>query len=84
VLVALFLWRPNPMLIPIGVLAAPQVWKALTYWADSDEERRYYAVPAAVKWEYAIWYIVLTAFLAVMTHELHEMLRASAAVREAG
>lgn len=83
VLVALFLWRPSPLLILMAVLAAPQVWKALTYKADSDEARGYYAVPAAVRLEYAVWYIGLAAFLALMTHDVHEMLRAGAAVRGA-
>jgi Zn-dependent protease len=84
VLVALFLWRPSPLLILMAVLAAPQVWQALTYRSDSDAARGYYAVPASVKWEYATWYLGLAAFLALMTHDLHEMLRASAAVRGAG
>lgn len=83
-LVGLFLWRPSPMLILIGVLAAPQVWKAIKYRSDSDEARTYYAVPAAVKWEYATWYLGLAGFLAVMVHDVHEMLRASAAVHSGG
>ncbi len=74
VLVGLFLWRPSPMLILIAVLAAPQVMKALRYRSDSVEAQTYYAVPAAVKWEYGSYYLALAGFLAVMVHDVHEML----------
>ncbi len=84
VMVGLFLWRPSPMLILFGLLAAPQVWKAFTYRADSDEARSYYAVPTRVKWEYALWYLGLAGFLAVMTHDVHELLRSGAAMRGIG
>ena len=74
VLGALFIYRPSPMLFLVALLAAPQVWKALTYRADSPEAQTYYAVPARVKWEYGLMYVGLTAYLAMMTHDVHEML----------
>ncbi|HEX2010970.1 MAG TPA: site-2 protease family protein [Roseateles sp.] len=74
VLVGMFAWRPSPMLILIALLAAPQLVKAWRYRGDSPEARGYYAVPVAVKWEYGCCYIALAAFLAVMTHEVHDML----------
>lgn len=77
VLIALFVWRPSPMLVLMALLAAPQVWKALKYRADSDEARGYYAVPAAKKWEYALIYLGLAGFLAVMTYDVHAMLEAA-------
>ncbi|WIT13886.1 site-2 protease family protein [Paucibacter sediminis] len=73
-LVALFLWRPSPMLILIAIMAWPQLWKAWKYRSDSPEAQSYYAVPAAVKWEYGSYYLALAGFLAVMTHDVHEML----------
>jgi len=73
-LVALFLWRPSPMLILIAIMAWPQLWKAWKYRSDSPEAQGYYAVPAAVKWEYGSYYLALAGFLAVMTHDVHEML----------
>lgn len=76
VLVALFMWRPSPMLFLIALLAWPQLWKAWKYRADSFEAQTYYAVPSAVKWEYGTYYIALAGFLAVMTHDVHEMLNA--------
>jgi Zn-dependent protease len=81
VLGALFFYIPSPMLILMAVLAAPQVWKAIRYRSDSPEAQTYYAVSARTKWEYGFYYIVLAAFLAVMTHDVHEMLQATAAVR---
>ncbi len=74
VLVALFFWRPSPMLLLFALLAYPQVIKAFRYRKDSLEARTYYAVPAAVKWEYGTYYLVLAGFLAPMTHDVHEML----------
>jgi Zn-dependent protease len=83
VLIALFFYRPSPLLILMAILAAPQVWKAIRYRADSPEAKTYYAVSTRTKWEYGFYYVVLAAFLAVMTHDVHEMLQASVAVRGA-
>ncbi|WP_077038377.1 site-2 protease family protein [Pelomonas sp. KK5] len=74
ILVGLFFWRPSPILILFAILAYPQVMKALRFRKDSVEAQTYYAVPAAVKWEYGSYYLVLAAFLALMTHDVHEML----------
>jgi Zn-dependent protease len=77
VLGALFFYRPSPMLIIVAVLAAPQVMKAIRYRSDSPEAATYYAVSTRTKWEYGFYYLALLAFLAVMTHDLHEMLGAA-------
>jgi Ni/Fe-hydrogenase subunit HybB-like protein len=55
--------------------------QAIRYRRDSPEAQTYYAVSARTKWEYGLFYIVLAAFLAVMTHDVHEMLQASVHVR---
>jgi Zn-dependent protease len=81
ILGALFWWRPSPMLLLMALLAAPQVWKALKYRADSEEAKTYYAVPTAKKWEYALMYMGLAGFLAVMAHDTHEMLEVARTVR---
>ena len=83
VLAALFWWRPSPMLILMAVLAAPQVWQAIRYRADSAEARGYYAVSGRTKLEYSVYYLVLLAFLALMTHDVHEQLESLRAVRGA-
>ena len=77
ILVALFFWRPSPMLILIALLAWPQLWKAIKYRKDSVEAQTYYAVSTAIKWEYGLYYIALAGFLALMTHDVHEMLNAA-------
>jgi len=74
VLGAMFLYRPSPMLILIAVLAAPQVWKAINFRGDSEAALGYYAVSAKVKWEYGSYYLLLLVFLALMTHDVREML----------
>ncbi|MDT8999999.1 site-2 protease family protein [Paucibacter sp. APW11] len=76
VLGAMFFYRPSPMLLLVALLAWPQLLKAWRYRADSPEALNYYAVPTAVKWEYGSYYLALTVFLAVMTHDVHEMLSA--------
>jgi len=80
VLAALFVWRPSPMLVLVALLAAPQVWKAIKFRRDSAEAQTYYAVSPRVKFEYGAYYLVLLAFLALMTFELHEQLQALRAV----
>ena len=80
ILGALFWWRPSPMLLLMALLAAPQVWKALTYKADSEEAKTYYAVPTAKKWEYGLIYLGLAGFLAVMTYDSHVLLESQRAV----
>jgi len=81
VLGALFFYNPSPMLILVALLAAPQVLKAIRYRSDSPEAATYYAVPTRIKWEYGFYYLALLCFLAVMTHDVHEMLEAARATR---
>jgi Zn-dependent protease len=81
VLVLLFIYRPSPMLILMALLAAPQVWQAIRYRKDSEAALGYYAVSTRVKWEYGLYYLLLLAFLALMTHDVHEQLQSLQAVR---
>ena len=71
---ALFVYRPSVMLVVFMFMAWPQLIKAWRYRKDSHEGQTYYAVPAAIKWEYGSYYLALAGFLAVMTHDVHEML----------
>lgn len=80
VLAALFWWRPSPLLLLMALLAWPQLWKAWKYRSDSAEAQSYYAVPAAIKWEYGSYYIALAGFLAVMCHDVHQLLNSSSVV----
>jgi Zn-dependent protease len=73
-LAALFFWRPSPLLILMAVLAAPHMWKAWTFDPKAPENVAYYSVAPAKRFEYAVYYVALAAFLAVMSFDVHEML----------
>jgi len=74
VLLGLFWMNPSPMLILIAILAAPQVMKAWKFRADDPANAAYYQASAETRLSYATAYIGLLGFLAVMTHDVHEML----------
>ena len=73
ILVGLFLLHPSPLLMIMALLALPQVMKA---WRgpQTDAEREYYAVGFETRTNYAVFYVGLVIFLAVMCHELHQEL----------
>jgi len=73
VLVALFFYRPSPLLILMAILAAPQLLKA---WrgTETDEERAYYLTDPNTRIQYGLLYLGLAGFLAVMCSELHKEL----------
>jgi len=71
VLVALFFYRPSPMLVMIAILAVPQVWATLT---GKAQEGAYYATRAATRMAYAAKYLGLVLVLALLTFDLHEEL----------
>ena len=72
-LIALFLWRPSPMLILIALLAAPQLLASLR--GDAGRAAGYYDIPSATRANYAFWYLGLLAILALLTFELHSVLK---------
>lgn len=74
VLVGIFMWRPSPMLILVALLAAPHVIKV--YRGETTEAPGYYDTPPGKRFEYALLYLGLLAYLAVMSYEVHEMLEA--------
>jgi Zn-dependent protease len=75
ILVALFFWRPSPMLILMALLAAPQVMKAFKYDPKAPENVQYYSVSLETKLTYGVLYVGLAAYLAVMSHDVHEMIQ---------
>jgi len=81
ILVALFLWRPSPMLVIIAVLAAPQLMRAFKYDPSAPENAAYYGVSLEHKITYGALYVALAAYLAVMSYDVHEMLGAAPGVR---
>ncbi|MFL6621303.1 MAG: site-2 protease family protein [Sulfurifustaceae bacterium] len=74
ILLALFFYRPSPLLILVALLAAPQVWKALKYDPTAPENVAYYGVKRETRLQYAALYLALAGYLAVMAHDVHEML----------
>lgn len=74
-LLALFFWRPSPLLILMAVLAAPHVWRAWNFDPQAPENAAYYSVSASKRFEYALYYVALAGFLAVMSYDVHEMLQ---------
>jgi Zn-dependent protease len=74
VMVALLIYQPSPVLAIVAILAFPQLVRAWKYDPKAPENLAYYAVPMQTKLEYGGLYLGLTAYLAVMTYELHEMI----------
>lgn len=75
-LVALFLWRPSPMLLLVVVFALPSL---LAVWRGTWREQLpagYYEQPLAVKLKFGAAYLGLAAFLAAASHEVHQSLQA--------
>jgi Zn-dependent protease len=79
VLVALFWLHPSPMLILIAVMAAPQVMQAWRFKADDPAHAGYYQASQATRLAYGAIYLGLLGFLAVMTHDVHQMLGTASA-----
>ncbi|MBV9571306.1 MAG: site-2 protease family protein [Alphaproteobacteria bacterium] len=73
-LLALFLWRPSPLLVVMAILAAPQVMKAFRYNPAAPENAGYYASTPEDKLVYATMYIGLAAFLAIMSYDTKAMI----------
>jgi Zn-dependent protease len=74
ILAALFLWRPSPMLVVVGVLAIPQLIKAFKYNPAAPENAAYYRTSLEAKVSYGGYYLVLAGFLAIMSYDVHEMI----------
>lgn len=72
-LVALFIWRPSPLLILIAIFALPQLWAA---FKDKNAlATDYYKATREVRFKYAAQYLILAGLLAVMAFETYEELK---------
>jgi Zn-dependent protease len=76
VMIGLFVMRPSPTLLIVALMAAPQVMKAWRYRASAPSHGSYYQTSLEDKLTYGTAYLGLLAFLAVMTHDVHEMIGA--------
>lgn len=70
-LVGLFLYRPSPMFILIGVLAYPQLKLAFSKTPIEGMPLDYYDVPLNTRVNYGVMYLLLVIFLSIMSYELH-------------
>ena len=71
-LVGLFIYRPSPMIILIGILAYPQIIAA--FKGNPDLPPAYYQTSNETKINYAVLYLGLVSFLAVMSFEVHQLI----------
>jgi len=71
---AYFYWAPSPILILMAIMAAPNVWKALTFKKRDPDNASYYSASLETKLTYGTFYVGLIVFLALMCHNLHLML----------
>lgn len=70
-LVALFLWRPSPMFLLVGLLALPSFLQALK---GTGLQTAYYEASPQTRFYYGLAYVGLVAYLGAMSGSLHEEL----------
>jgi Zn-dependent protease len=71
-LVALYLWRPNPLLIIVTILALPKAWSALRGKVPVRPESE--LASNSLKARFAAEYLGLVCFLTLMAFEVHSQL----------
>lgn len=74
VLVWAYMTWPSPMLIVIAIFALPQLMQAFKYNPALPENAAYYGTSLETKITYAVFYLGLAAFLAIMCTQLHDEL----------
>jgi Zn-dependent protease len=77
ILLALFIYWPSPMLLIVALLAAPQLMVAWRHDPNSPAAVAYYGVAPEVRWRYALIYVALAGFLAMMSFQVHERVQAT-------
>ena len=70
-LIALFLWRPNPLLIIVAILAIPKAWAAFRGKLPATGPQ---LTSTALKARYIAEYLGLVCFLGLMAVEVHEQI----------
>jgi Zn-dependent protease len=81
ILLGIFILIPSPMFLLILILLAPSIWTAVrSAWQGTvpATNPRYYEVPQQARVRYAAYYLLLLAYLCVMTFRVHDELRAVA------
>lgn len=72
VLVAVFIWRPSPLLLLIALLALPQAWDNFRGRETTPELAQ---APVATRIGYGLFYLGLAATLAVLASNVHTRLQ---------
>jgi len=71
-LIALFLWRPNPLLIIVTILALPRAWAALRGKVSVNPNGE---LPSnGLKTRFAAEYLGLVCFLTLLAFEVHSQI----------
>jgi Zn-dependent protease len=73
-LMAMFFYRPSPLLILLGLAAIPQLRAAWRYDPKAPENAAYYGISAEDRLTYAGFYLALVVFLSMMSYDLHMLL----------
>lgn len=73
-LLAWFYYHPNPLLVLLMIMAVPQLWGWWKHRNDPDADHRYYDLSIEKRFEYAVLYLGLIAYLAYMTFSVHQRL----------
>jgi Zn-dependent protease len=71
-LVALYFWRPSPLLIIIAILALPKAWAAIRGTTPAQTESQ--LTGNGLKARYAAEYLGLVCFLTLIAFEVHSQL----------
>ena len=73
-LVGLFFYHPNPLLILMAILALPQVIAVFRGRTTPEDKPDYYQASMETRVSYGLFYLGLAVFLIFMTTGLHEQL----------
>lgn len=71
-LAGLFLWRPNPLLLIVAILAIPRAWAAIRGKLPASAGSQ--LATRALKFRYASEYLGLVCFLTLVAFEVHSQL----------
>ena len=71
-LVALYFWRPSPLLIIVAILALPKAWAAIRGTVPAQTESQ--IAGNGLKARYAAEYLGLVCFLTLIAFEVHAQL----------
>nr|WP_253308384.1 site-2 protease family protein [Rickettsia endosymbiont of Ceutorhynchus assimilis] len=73
ILLAVWLYKPSPMLILIAIISLPQLLKAWNYTSKNQES--YYNIKSSLRFEYGVLYIGLVIILSLMIYCLIDELK---------